>query len=88
MENTKILKHIYLDKFFLFFLLIVILTGNFNYFISYFLLFDALSTLVKAFIFFTSWGSFSINNKSLSVLSNKRIFNSFKIWVVSIKTTS
>ena len=32
------MKHIYLDKFFLFFLLIIILTGNFNYFIPYFLL--------------------------------------------------
>ena len=38
MGNIKILKHIYLDKFFLFFLLIIILTGNFNYFIPYFLL--------------------------------------------------
>ena len=32
------MKHIYLDKYFLFFLLIIILTGNFNYFIPYFLL--------------------------------------------------
>ena len=32
------MKHIYLDKYFLFFLLIIILTGNFNYFIAYFLL--------------------------------------------------
>ena len=38
MENILILKHIYLDKYFLFFLLIIILTGNFNYFIAYFLL--------------------------------------------------
>lgn len=30
------MKHIYLDKYFLFFLLIIILTGNFNYFICYF----------------------------------------------------
>ena len=36
MESIKILKHIYLDKFFLFFLLIIIITGNFNYFIIYF----------------------------------------------------
>lgn len=33
-----ILKHIYLDKLFLFFLLIIIITGNFNNFIPYFLL--------------------------------------------------
>ena len=32
------MKHIYLDKYFLFFVLIIILTGNFNYFIVYFLL--------------------------------------------------
>ena len=32
------MRHIYLDKYFLFFLLIIILTGNFNYFIPYFLL--------------------------------------------------
>ena len=32
------MKHIYLDKYFLFFLLIIIVTGNFNYFIGYFLL--------------------------------------------------
>ena len=38
MENTKILKHIYLDKIFLFFLLVIILTGNFNTFLPYFLL--------------------------------------------------
>ncbi len=36
MENIKILKHIYLDKLFLFFLLIIILTGNFNDFFPYF----------------------------------------------------
>ena len=36
MGNISILKHIYLDKYFLFFLLIIILTGNFNYFIFYF----------------------------------------------------
>ena len=30
------MKHIYLDKYFLFFLLIIIITGNFNYFIIYF----------------------------------------------------
>lgn len=30
------MKHIYLDQYFLFFLLIIILTGNFNYFIIYF----------------------------------------------------
>ena len=30
------MKHIYLDKYFLFFLIIIILTGNFNYFIVYF----------------------------------------------------
>lgn len=36
MENIKILKHIYLDKCFLFFLVIIILTGNYNYFIPYF----------------------------------------------------
>jgi len=30
------LKHIYLDKYFLFFLLIIIITGNFNSFIGYF----------------------------------------------------
>ena len=36
MESIKILKHIYLDKCFLFFLVIIILTGNFNYFIPYF----------------------------------------------------
>ena len=33
-----ILKNIYLDKSFIFFLIIIILTGNFNYFIPYFLL--------------------------------------------------
>lgn len=38
MENILIFRHIYLDKFFLFFLLIIILTGNFNGFIPYFLL--------------------------------------------------
>ena len=38
MENILILKHIYLDKLFLFFLLIIIVTGNFNSFIPYFLL--------------------------------------------------
>ncbi len=32
------MKSIYLDKVFLFFLLIIILTGNFNYFLPYFLL--------------------------------------------------
>ena len=32
------MKHIYLDKFFLIFLLIIIITGNFNGFIPYFLL--------------------------------------------------
>ena len=32
------MKHIYLDKYFLFFVIIIILTGNFNYFIAYFLL--------------------------------------------------
>ena len=31
-----ILRHIYLDKYFLFFLLIIIFTGNFNYFLGYF----------------------------------------------------
>ena len=30
------MKHIYLDKYFLFFLLIIVLTGNYNYFIVYF----------------------------------------------------
>ena len=30
------MKHIYLDKYFLFFLFIIILTGNFNYFVGYF----------------------------------------------------
>lgn len=38
MESIWILRHIYLDKYFLFFLIIIILTGNFNYFIPYFLL--------------------------------------------------
>ena len=38
MENIRILKHIYLDKSFLFFLIIVILTGNFNQFLPFFLL--------------------------------------------------
>lgn len=38
MENIRILKHIYLDKLFLFFLLIIILTGNFNNFFPYFML--------------------------------------------------
>ena len=38
MENTLILKSIYLNKYFLFFLIIIILTGNFNYFIPYFFL--------------------------------------------------
>lgn len=38
MGNILILKHIYLDKLFLIFLLIIILTGNFNGFIPYFLL--------------------------------------------------
>ena len=32
------MKHIYLDKYFLFFLLIIVLSGNFNYFVIYFLL--------------------------------------------------
>ena len=32
------MKHIYLDKFFIIFLIIIILTGNFNYFIPYFLI--------------------------------------------------
>ena len=32
------MKHIYLDKLFIFFLLIIIITGNFNNFIPYFLL--------------------------------------------------
>ena len=30
------MRHIYLDKYFLFFLLIIIVTGNFNYFLGYF----------------------------------------------------
>ncbi len=30
------MKHIYLDKFFYFFLLVIVLTGNFNYFLGYF----------------------------------------------------
>ena len=38
MENIRILKHIYLDKSFLFFLIIVILTGNFNQFLPFCLL--------------------------------------------------
>lgn len=38
MENILIFKSIYLNKFFLFFLLINILIGNFNYIIPYFLL--------------------------------------------------
>ncbi len=38
MENILILKSIYLDNYFYIFLLIIILTGNFNYFIPYFLL--------------------------------------------------
>lgn len=38
MERFKILKHICLDKSFIFFLLIIILTGNFNHFICFFLL--------------------------------------------------
>lgn len=38
MESIKILKHICLDKFFLIFLLIIILTGRFNNFFPYFAL--------------------------------------------------
>ncbi len=33
-----VMKHIYLDKLFIFFLLIIIFTGNFNYFFPYFFL--------------------------------------------------
>jgi len=38
MENIKTLKHIYLDKLFILFLLIIILTGNFNNFFPFFFL--------------------------------------------------
>ena len=38
MERIKILKHICLDKLFLIFLLIIILTGSFNHFFPYFML--------------------------------------------------
>ena len=38
MERIKILKHIYLDKLFLIFLFVIIITGNFNSFFPYFLL--------------------------------------------------
>lgn len=38
MGNILILKNIYLDKMFLFFLLVIVLTGSFNYFLPYFLL--------------------------------------------------
>ena len=38
MESIWILKHIYLNESFYFFLLIIILTGKFNYFIIYFIL--------------------------------------------------
>ena len=84
MENISILKHIYLDKFFLFFLLIIIITGNFNYFIPYFLLLfihelgHAITGIILGFklekIVFYPLGGITIFNLPLNTLIIKELF--------------
>ena len=77
------MKHIYLDKFFLFFLLIIILTGNFNNFIPYFLLLlihelgHAITGIILGFklekIVFYPLGGITIFNLPLNIPLKKEL---------------
>ncbi len=77
------MKHIYLDKYFLFFLLIIILTGNFNYFIYYFsLLFihelgHALTGIILGYkldkIIFYPLGGITIFNLPINISLKKEL---------------
>ena len=77
------MKHIYLDKYFLFFLLIIILTGNFNNFIYYFsLLFihelaHALTGIILGYklekIMFYPLGGITIFNLPINISLKKEL---------------